>query len=322
MGWTCCRAEVIEDSPPEGDDPAAPVPEGDTANVSDMPPVTPPTAPVALPLLPQVTDNPLLSDSGDASLPVPGADAVSAPTAVPVPPEIGLDTLPEADVETGPAPLPELPRLSPALPPDAEALRELVERIRAQIDQPCLIALPQVGAGATSLLVLGDNDLSIRNVASRVLEDTAAEIAPRPILLDRRQCPAVNFLRARDEYPAFGLSIGLVSNGILSGGRLIGRVDGLPEGAQTALLLVDDNGVVQDLRRFLSFSGGVAEFDIPVTRDGAMRDTSQLLIAVVTPARLNSVTNLAGQLAEDFFPAFSSEIGQMGAMAVIPFDLR
>ncbi len=171
-------------------------------------------------------------------------------------------------------------------------------------------------------MVLGDNDLSIRNVASRVLEDTAAEIAPRPILLDRRQCPAVNFLRARDEYPAFGLSIGLVSNGILSGGRLIGRVDGLPEGAQTALLLVDDNGVVQDLRRFLSFSGGVAEFDIPVTRDGAMRDTSQLLIAVVTPARLNSVTNLAGQLAEDFFPAFSSEIGQMGAMAVIPFDLR
>jgi hypothetical protein len=309
---------AIQDEP-EADSTESAVP---PASVTEPPPAMASAPPAPLTAPPAVTDNPLITELGEASLPLPGADTAGSPAPLPAPPDIGRDVLPDADTEPGAPPLPDLPRLQPAPPPDAEALRDMVERIRAQLDQPCLIALPQIGADANRLLVLGDNDLAIRDVADRVLADPAPAVTLRPVLLDRRQCPAINFLRARGEYPAFGLTIGLVSNGILSGGRLIGRIEGIPEGAQTTLLLVDDNGVVQDLRRFLRFSGGLAEFDIPVTRDGAMRDTSQILIAAVTPSRLNSVTNLAGTLADTFFPAFSEELGDQGTLAVIPFDLR
>lgn len=311
-------------APDAGKDKGPAVPPPDQP--SDQPPdPSAPPDPASLP--PEVTENPLLAPEGDPlgagpdSGPGPGGEDGMAPplsagdTAV-------ADALPGAHGDSGAASLPDLPRRVPPPPPDAEALRAMVARIRDQMDLPCLVALPQTGAENARLLVLGDSDLSIREATSRVLAEPAPELPAQPVLLDRRQCPAVNFLRGRKEYPAFGLSIGLVNPGILSGGRLIGRVEGLPAGAQTTLLLVDDNGVVQDLRRFLNFAGGTAEFDIPVTRDGAMRDTSQMLIAAVTPGRLNSVTNLGGTLAETFFPALAAEIGQEGVLAVIPFDLR
>lgn len=311
-------------APDAGKDKGPAVPPPDLS--SDQPPdPSAPPDPASLP--PEVTENPLLAPEGDPlgagpdSGPGPGGEDGMAPplsagdTAV-------ADALLGAHGDSGAASLPDLPRRVPPPPPDAEALRAMVARIRDQMDLPCLVALPQTGAENARLLVLGDSDLSIREATSRVLAEPAPELPAQPVLLDRRQCPAVNFLRGRKEYPAFGLSIGLVNPGILSGGRLIGRVEGLPAGAQTTLLLVDDNGVVQDLRRFLNFAGGTAEFDIPVTRDGAMRDTSQMLIAAVTPGRLNSVTNLGGTLAETFFPALAAEIGQEGVLAVIPFDLR
>lgn len=311
-------------APDAGKDKGPAVPPPDQPS-DPLPHPSAPPDPASLP--PEVTENPLLAPEGDplgagpeAGAGPGGEDGMAPPlsagdTAV-------ADALPGAHGDSGAASLPDLPRRVPPPPPDAEALRAMVARIRDQMDLPCLVALPQTGAENARLLVLGDSDLSIREATSRVLAEPVPELPAQPVLLDRRQCPAVNFLRGRKEYPAFGLSIGLVNPGILSGGRLIGRVEGLPAGAQTTLLLVDDNGVVQDLRRFLNFAGGTAEFDIPVTRDGAMRDTSQMLIAAVTPGRLNSVTNLGGTLAETFFPALAAEIGQEGVLAVIPFDLR
>ena len=108
----------------------------------------------------------------------------------------------------------------------------------------------------------------------------------------------------------------------MSGGRLIGSIEGVSPGAYTALLLVDDNGVVQDLRRFIRFAGGKAEFDVPVSRDGDPRDTSQILIALAAPSRPPTITNLAGRLAEDFFPALAKDLPANASLAVLPFDLR
>ena len=43
---------------------------------------------------------------------------------------------------------------------------------------------------------------------------------------------------------------------------------GKPAGRYVTLLMVDDNGVTHDLRRFLINSGGRISFDVPVARDG------------------------------------------------------
>jgi len=348
-----------EPAPPPPPEPEPlPAPEPEPA----PPPSPTATDNPVLPAPPKATDNPLLAEEGAGDGPGGGSGGPQLASAAPAPPkpepvpepEPAPEPAPAAEAPAEPAPPPEpapQPEPEPAAvvapvavqpapptlaepivappPPsaDLEALRRLVSRIRKQFGDSCLIALPQVGAGrAPSVVLLSDRDRSMVDFAAAVLPDPEAPdaylVSNRAVLVDARQCAAVNFLRARKEYPAFGLSLGLVSAEVLSGGRLIGSIEGEPKGAYTSLLLVDDNGVVQDLRRFLRFSGGKTEFEVPVTRDGDARDTSQVLIALATPDRLATVTNLSGRLAEEFFPALQKELPAKAAIAVLPFDLR
>ncbi len=323
----------VEPPGPEPVDPPGPV-------EPELPVTTPPDPPPGASLEPnlapppEVTENPLLPDSdtgGNAGYGT-GTGTSMAPPAL----ALGTDPDSQPDIDLPPpppppppppggqAPLATLPPYIPPPPPNQTALQGMVDRIRSQIDKSCLLALPQIDQAnaAVQLMVLSDNDLTTRDFAEAVLADPELQISHRAVLMDRRQCPALDFLRARAEYPAFRLSIGVASREIMSGGRLIGRVEGITAGQQTTLLLVDDNGVVQDLRRFLRINAGTAEFDVPVTRDGDSRDTSQMLIALVTPDRLNTVTNLAGREAEEFFAALGRELGPAGALAVIPLDIR
>ena len=124
---------------------------------------------------------------------------------------------------------------------------------------------------------------------------------------DGRRCPGLTVARRAQHYPIFGLGVQLRADEIDSGGSLVGHIAN-GAGHYNTLLLVDDNGVVQDLRRFLIVQGGEVAFDIPMARVGATRDTSQLLIAIATPGRIESVTANAGRLASDFFPALIAEL--------------
>jgi hypothetical protein len=88
------------------------------------------------------------------------------------------------------------------------------------------------------------------------------------------------------------------------------------------LLLIDDNGVVQDLQRFLSFSGNLARFDVPVTRSGLAKDTSQILLAIASPRQPDALRERAGQLAQDVFAGLGGVTGDDTALAVATFDVR
>ncbi|MEL6680710.1 MAG: serine/threonine protein kinase, partial [Pseudomonadota bacterium] len=105
------------------------------------------------------------------------------------------------------------------------------------------------------------------------------------------------------------------------GQSLVG-VLGNVAGRYTSLLIVDDNGVVQDLRRFVTFSGGQVTFDVPMTRAGPARDTNQLLVVLATPGRPRAVQEQAGRLAEDFFAALEAELGTDPLISVVPFRVR
>lgn len=230
-----------------------------------------------------------------------------------------------APVSTVPRVGPSLVAPTPAVPPspEQEKLLALVERIRARLGDPCLLALPQLqGAQANPLVVLvSDSDRTTATFAREVLSDPELEVDQRSILVDNRQCPALDFARARSNYPTFKLPLSLQATLVNSGGELRGTIENTA-GFYTSLLLVDDDGVVQDLRRFVRFEGGRAEFNVPVTRDGDARDTSQLLIAVATAARPATIGSLAGRYASDFFPALEAEVGTAAVIAVVPFDLR
>ena len=219
-----------------------------------------------------------------------------------------------------PAPVPAAPPPPPGSPQAVVA--ELISKIRAQVGDPCLVALPrQASDGAPELVMVAADEGGIGDFAAAVLADIDPRPGQRGVLVDPRQCAALTFLRENASYPAFRLTLGLTEDVLPSGEELSGAV-GRAAGRYVSLLLVDDNGVVQDLGTWLSFAGEQARFSIPMRRDGAGRDTSQLLIALATNSRPATLNDLNGQLAADFFPALSDEVGNAVAVVMIPFDVR
>lgn len=224
-------------------------------------------------------------------------------------------------VNAPPLTQPPAPSAAPLTPEEA-TLNDLVQRIRDRFGDPCLVALPQRQNGGDPLvIVVAAQDRVINTFTQAVLNDADTPIEHRSVLIDARQCPALNLARESTNYPSFRLSMNLRTPIVSNGGRLIGTINNVA-GMYTSLLLIDDNGVVQDLRRFTSFVSGRAEFDVPVSRAGAARDTSQLLLAVATQTRPNTISQRAGRLAKDFFPALQDELGSGAIIALVPFEVR
>jgi len=92
-----------------------------------------------------------------------------------------------------------------------------------------------------------------------------------------------------------------------------------------SLLLIDDDGVVQDLGSFLKFRPGYAGFDIPMTLQGSPVETRQILMALSTRSRLKSLGSLSGGQAQDVFPKLALEILLQGGgedVALVGFSVR
>ncbi|WP_148043643.1 hypothetical protein [Paracoccus methylarcula] len=206
--------------------------------------------------------------------------------------------------------------------PTDPRLVELFDRIRSLLTEPCLLALPALrGDDAIQLGVLAANDRKISRLMDDLTKGLATEVTEAAVLLDRRQCPGLAFARQDPLYPVFGLGIQLESQQVASGASLRGQISG-GTGWYNTLLLIDDNGVVHDLRRFLIRSADRIRFDAPVARAGAARDTHQLIVAVATPRRPETVSRLSGQLAEPFFEALGREIGEDAMVGVSSVYIR
>lgn len=207
-------------------------------------------------------------------------------------------------------------------PAQNQALADLVGQLRDRLAEPCLAAMPQtLGGDEVLLTTFGANDRAISDLFRDLSGTVDLPMTERSVLLDTRQCPAVDFVRAATTYPAFRLQVQVDVAEVASGDRLTGRVAGIG-GNQATLLLIDDNGVVQDLRRFTLQSGDQLQFDVPVHRIGTDRDTSQLLIALATPTRPETIANLAGRLAEDFFPPLAQVHDEQALIGLAPVYVR
>jgi hypothetical protein len=216
------------------------------------------------------------------------------------------------------------PAAAPAQPPTPEqvAIRTLLERIRGQFTQTCLVAFPRLDEdGVPELVMLAANDSTIRDFAAAVLDGFSPLPGQRVVLVDPRQCEALNLVRANPQYPAFPLSVRLDALSIESGSELSGQVFN-GGGLYLSLLLVDDNGVVQDLGSYLSFTAQGARFSVPLSRAGPARDTSQILLVLGTDLRPATLDSMNGQLASDFFAALRDELGDATPLVLFPFDVR
>lgn len=269
-----------------------------------------PTAASAAPATGSVTISPTAPAQVATIAPAPAGPAPPDPASAPAP---SPATAPASGAATASA----VP-----LTPQQESLRLLVDRIRGQLAEPCLVAYPRLDAeGEPELVMLAASEAAIRSFAQTVLQGFEPRPGERSVLVDPRQCDALTFVRANAGYPAFRLAVGLDQPVIDSGTELDGRIAN-GAGLYLSALLIDDNGVVQDLGSYLRFTSGAAQFRVPLTRAGPRRDTSQIFLVIGTDRRPATLDDLNGTLAEDFFAGLQAEIGSDAPLALIPFDVR
>lgn len=227
------------------------------------------------------------------------------------------------DGDTPPESADPLPVQNPddAAPPDPRMV-QLIERIRGRLTDPCMLALPMTrGEGGIQLNVVSDSDRNITALMNDLTAGIEGEITREAVLLDHRQCPAVAFVRRDQRYPVYPLGIQLESQQIARGTSLRGQITNAG-GYYQSLLMIDENGVVHDMRRFLLTSARATRFDFAVARYRPARDTHQMLVALATQNRPETVTTHAGQSADQFFDALFAEVGQNALIGVSSFYVQ
>lgn len=222
--------------------------------------------------------------------------------------------------DEGPEPLP-VESTAEAAPPDPRMI-QLIERIRGRLTEPCMLALPVMrGEEEMQLNVVSDDDHNITALMDDLTAGVAGDITRQAVLVDPRQCPAVAFVRRDQRYPVYALGIQLESAQIARGTSLRGQITNAG-GYYQSLLMIDENGVVHDMRRFLLTSARATRFDFAVARYRPARDTHQMLVALATPNRPETVATHAGQPAKDFFDALFAEVGQNALIGVSSFYVQ
>jgi hypothetical protein len=96
-------------------------------------------------------------------------------------------------------------------------------------------------------------------------------------------------------------------------------------GGVLTLLVIDDEGTVQDLATFLRFAAGEARFSVPLTLTAGPVETRQLLMALSTPALPRTVIDRNGEKAETYFPALTAELRARNMredVAMVAFSVR
>ena len=203
------------------------------------------------------------------------------------------------------------------------ALGDLIRRIRASDHPSCLLALPQrAGEDGIALAMVSDNAGLMQGFAEALLDRPEdADILQARTLVDSRQCAALDFILLSPDYPATGLGLRIDTPEVASGEAVTGAIRGAA-GRFLTVLLVDDNGVVQDLGRFLTTSGATTTFEVPVTRVGDPRPTRQMLIALATTAPPREIQEREGLLAAEVFEGLTADDLAGAAIAVGTFDVR
>lgn len=253
----------------------------------------------------------------------PAARVAAAPPAAPAAaPPVGRPSLPPVSgAESAGIAAPPETRLQAA----TQTYETVLEMLARYSGGSCFAALPSLGAGEAFQLetfARNTNDLDGFRAALETRTGRLPNTRMKPV--SDAQCRALAFVQDSPAYPAFQLYFELEAHQIASGDRLSGRI-GNTTGGFLSFLLIDDEGLVQDLGSFLKFTRGAAVFSVPMTLSGGPVETQQLLMALSTPARPDTVRTGSGTPADTFFTNLAAELAAKGIredLAVVAFSVR
>ncbi len=231
-------------------------------------------------------------------------------------PEVAAEEAPGSDGTIDGAPIIDTP--SPAV----RQIGALLQRIRATPAPQCTLALPRrAGADGVGVSFIGADVATLDALAARVVD--GLDIAPTQTreVLDPRQCAMLDAVRLSGAYPASRIGLAVAETTLRSGDSLQARVVGAG-GLFLTLLLIDDNGVVQDLARFTSLDGNEPVIDVPVARAGPARDTRQVLLVLGSPDGPIDLGNGIGREAQDAFSGLNADVLEGAVFGLVTFDVR
>lgn len=198
----------------------------------------------------------------------------------------------------------------------------LMTRIRSVEAEPCTLALPRLSAqGRVGLSLIGTDRDALSQYGADLSQDMPTPVSSVLEVIDPRQCAALDALALAEAYPASRIGFQIETTTLVQGEPLSARISGA-QGLDIAVLLIDDNGVVQDLSRFVTFDADTPVLSVPVMRSGESRETRQLLMVLGTSDGPLEFTDMEGRTAQDIFARLSSERLAQIAFALTTFDVR
>ena len=196
--------------------------------------------------------------------------------------------------------------------PQQRMVARLIQNIRSTAPLPCAVALPRLkGDNSVALSYVGLDVAAIDQHFGASVSRISPSIETQRIAIDQRQCAALEAVRATGAYPANRIGLAIDNTQLVSGDTLNASILGAG-GLTVELLLIDDNGVVQDLSRFATLNGETLQLDVPVARSGTPRETPQILLVLGSDGEMPDLRSQFGQEADQVFSQISeSELEQL-----------
>ena len=296
-----------------------------------VPDVVEEVAPAALPeeALPEaeVIEEPVVAEPEPEPAPAPEPEPEPAPELEPevaeeAPEPVAEESPPEIQA---PVSVPAASVRQPLPNPSAAdvAIGQLLRRVRVTAQEQCTLALPRrtTGGSLAGLSMIGADETVLDTVAERIISGLDFSPVETRELLDPRQCATLDALRQSDSYPANRIGLSLDTTTLASGDVLSGRIVGAG-GLFVTLLLIDDNGVVQNLAPFMQLDGNTPVFEAPVARSGPSRATRQILLSIGTAGIPLDLGDRVGQEAQDVFGSIPSDVLENMVFGVVTFDVQ
>jgi hypothetical protein len=203
------------------------------------------------------------------------------------------------------------------------SIGKLLRLIRTLSQPQCTLALPRRAAGISGagVSLIGADAEQLQLLGQTIKEGLDFEPELINEIIDTRQCAVLDALRQSSSYPANRIGLSLENSELESGNSLRGSVIGAG-GLYLTLVLIDDNGIVQDVAPYVTMDGNLPVFDAPVARFGSARATRQMLVALGTKDKNLDFSSQIGREAQDVFTASSTEQFQQMVFGVATFDIQ
>lgn len=232
----------------------------------------------------------------------------SVPIAPPSKPMASLTEGPLTPKPVSPGPPPndtskEALASPPKLPPDSPNRVDVVRRFIQQYDGGDCFFMTPIAVSSTAAVVEGFGastaPFELLDKTFKKTQGFEASIGVR--LVTPQQCPAITFLNRLRVDGGRSPRISLGSVKLQPGETLVGSIENFANRV-VELLLISDNGLVQNMSYLLKPGTDALSFAIDIPRsDQASGSTSRLVMAVATPRVLDSLRQPTPTPADQFF---------------------